>query len=282
MDGLFTLAIVVGAAVGVVLMLLIDTETLAKQLKEARQRAHEMTYRAHTAEAKVTDNNKRARELISQLTKVARQLDGLQEVNGRLREELQQKQTQLTELAKENDHICDRLTRTETDLKHTQQSLEAAKEWREQATHLREENEELETQLETAEAQMGQLRAQVNGTLQQLTETQSLRKQILQGEANLKAAQNEIANVQAQLKKVQNQLTFTRLEGKGDLTLIKGIGPAYAQRLKESGIKTLADLAKANPEHLQEVVQLKSWQNANTQAWIDEALELAAVFDQQA
>jgi hypothetical protein len=51
--------------------------------------------------------------------------------------------------------------------------------------------------------------------------------------------------------------------------------------LKEAGIKTLADLAKADAEHLRNAVQLKSWQNANIQAWIDEALELAAVFDQQ-
>lgn len=159
----------------------------------------------------------------------------------------------------------------EAQVKHLREDLEDAEGWREQASHLLEDKEELEEKLATAESHIRQLEAQVKGTLLQLTETQSLRKQIAAAEADNRG-------LKAQLKETQNQLVYLRLEGKEDLTLIKGIGPAYARRLEGAGIKTLADLALADPTHVGQVVQLKQWQNAEPVKWIAEAKELAAVF----
>lgn len=59
-----------------------------------------------------------------------------------------------------------------------------------------------------------------------------------------------------------------------DLTVINGIGPTFAKRLKAAGIATYQALAKASPEHVKEVAKLQDWQ-ANPEDWIAEAKELA-------
>ena len=164
-----------------------------------------------------------------------------------------------------------KLNLVESQAENLRQDWEDAASWREQASHLLADKEELEQKLATAEAEARRLDAQVKGTLLQLTETQKLRKQIAISEA-------ELRTLKAELKEARDQLIYLRLEGKEDLTLIRGIGPAYARRLEAAGIKTLADLAGAEPENVGQIVQLKEWQNAEPAQWIAEAKGLAAVF----
>lgn len=59
-----------------------------------------------------------------------------------------------------------------------------------------------------------------------------------------------------------------------DLTVINGIGPTFAKRLKAAGITSYQALADASPEHVKEVAKLADWQ-ANPADWIAEAKELA-------
>lgn len=61
-----------------------------------------------------------------------------------------------------------------------------------------------------------------------------------------------------------------------DLKAIHGIGPVFARRLNEAGIKTYADLAAQEPQRLLEIVQAKAWQALDPKAWIDEAGSLAS------
>jgi len=56
-----------------------------------------------------------------------------------------------------------------------------------------------------------------------------------------------------------------------DLTDIKGIGPAYAQRLAELGITTFADLAAADAETLAQQLEARS----GVDDWIAQAKERA-------
>ncbi len=53
-----------------------------------------------------------------------------------------------------------------------------------------------------------------------------------------------------------------------DLALIKGIGPAYARRLNESGINTFARLAETDPDDLQEITGVARW---DPNMWIEQA-----------
>jgi len=58
---------------------------------------------------------------------------------------------------------------------------------------------------------------------------------------------------------------------KDDLTLIRGIGPKFANQLAAAGITTFAALAAATPEQLQEVTNAPTWQKPDYAGWIAEA-----------
>ncbi|GAB4499144.1 MAG: hypothetical protein OHK0052_13680 [Anaerolineales bacterium] len=61
-----------------------------------------------------------------------------------------------------------------------------------------------------------------------------------------------------------------------DFTALYGIGPVFARRLHESGIRTFAQLAETPAETLLQVVQAKNWQKVDPQAWRAEARTRAA------
>ena len=50
-----------------------------------------------------------------------------------------------------------------------------------------------------------------------------------------------------------NEGSFQPANGSDDFMLIRGIGPIYAQRLREAGITTYASLASASDELLEEL-----------------------------
>ncbi len=60
-----------------------------------------------------------------------------------------------------------------------------------------------------------------------------------------------------------------------DLRRIRGIGPVYARRLQEAGVRTFSQLASQSPEALAEVTGVAGG-SAVTRAWIAEARKLAA------
>lgn len=60
-----------------------------------------------------------------------------------------------------------------------------------------------------------------------------------------------------------------------DLTVIRGIGPVYARRLQEAGVRTYADMAAQTPEKVAQIVGLRDWQAASPVEWIAAAQSLA-------
>ncbi len=63
-------------------------------------------------------------------------------------------------------------------------------------------------------------------------------------------------------------------QGANDLTLISGIGPAYARRLNEAGIMTFAQLAELAPEKVRKLAHLGEWQG-DPEGWIRQAKALS-------
>ena len=59
-----------------------------------------------------------------------------------------------------------------------------------------------------------------------------------------------------------------------NLEQISGIGPVYATRLHDAGVRTFAALAATAPERLREIVGLQSWHSADPQHWVEQAREL--------
>jgi predicted flap endonuclease-1-like 5' DNA nuclease len=62
---------------------------------------------------------------------------------------------------------------------------------------------------------------------------------------------------------------------KDDLTRIKGIGPVFAERLRQAGIDSFEALAAASPDALRDAVKAAAWQNVDPESWIDEARQLS-------
>jgi polyhydroxyalkanoate synthase len=62
-----------------------------------------------------------------------------------------------------------------------------------------------------------------------------------------------------------------------NLEAIKGIGPTFAQRLREAGVKSFVDLSNQEPERLREITGLKEWQATDPADWIVEARQLAGL-----
>lgn len=61
-----------------------------------------------------------------------------------------------------------------------------------------------------------------------------------------------------------------------DLTLIDGIGPVFAARLREHGIVTFSRLAETSAAALAEIIQAPAWRQPDFNAWTDEAAARAA------
>lgn len=56
-----------------------------------------------------------------------------------------------------------------------------------------------------------------------------------------------------------------------DLTVIKGIGPTYAKRLRDAGLMTYSDIANASPEQLRDITRAAG---ADPSDWITAARSL--------
>jgi len=63
-----------------------------------------------------------------------------------------------------------------------------------------------------------------------------------------------------------------------DLTRLEGIGPMYAERLRNSGITTFAQLAEADENALATIISAPAWRRINFASWIEQA-RLAAAGD---
>ncbi len=61
-----------------------------------------------------------------------------------------------------------------------------------------------------------------------------------------------------------------------DLILIDGIGPVFADRLRQQGIVTFAGLAQLSEAELAELIQTPAWRRPDFAAWIAEAAQRAA------
>jgi predicted flap endonuclease-1-like 5' DNA nuclease len=99
----------------------------------------------------------------------------------------------------------------------------------------------------------------------------------------LDSAQREIGELKEQLARLSeqtdSQMTAANSE-KADterdrLERIKGIGPAFAQRLRKAGITTFAQLAQLSPERIVEIIHPEPRQAIDPASWIAQAKELA-------
>jgi predicted flap endonuclease-1-like 5' DNA nuclease len=98
----------------------------------------------------------------------------------------------------------------------------------------------------------------------------------------LRQRETELREMRQQLTEADGKTEALRLEYEAyqrshpdTLTVIKGIGPVYQWKLRDAGISTYKQLAKADPEQLRRMLGVKSWQKVNIGAWIEQARDWA-------
>lgn len=244
----------------------LDTEknVLQSELKSANDEIDQLNERLNQVNDHVEELREETQKLESDLQTAAGQ-------NLLMQENLERYNTQLEASRRENQEVCQKLAVAEVELTHLQKDLEETRALEERVELLQTEKDALTAHLLSAEDQIKDLKAQLDGSTQQIAETQMLRKRLVEVETDMKSATSQVEALQQKLTAVQGTLDYT---GKGQLQIIRGIGPTYANRLKEAGIHTLNDLAKAKPEQVKDAIKLKSWQNVNPADWIQEAKAL--------
>ncbi len=112
----------------------------------------------------------------------------------------------------------------------------------------------IQEKLVAAEAEIEQLRIQ-------LADDQQKINRLAAAEAAVAAVFNGASRVEDRLEKIY------------------GIGPTFARRFNNAGIKTFAELSKVPPERAKEIVKAYDWQKIDPESWITQAKKLAAGFN---
>ncbi len=92
--------------------------------------------------------------------------------------------------------------------------------------------------------------------------------------ADLDSARKELEQLRDQLN--HGTLTQDPEQPSGRLETIKGIGPAFAKRLRAAGIATFADLAALTEQQLSDIIDAQAWQRIDPATWLSEAARLSA------
>ena len=120
------------------------------------------------------------------------------------------------------------------------------------------ENRRYEGRLEQALVQQERMEARFAQTVNQFTEADRLRKHLLFATDQLRAARAGSSTSTALPKSpAPSQL---------DVAVIDGIEPVYIERLHDSGIHTISDLASQTPARVAHFAGLSSWEESSQ--WI--------------
>ena len=136
-----------------------------------------------------------------------------------------------------------------------------------------------EGRLEENRLNQERMEAQFSSTVAQFTEIGRLRSRLLFATDQLQQAHANNEILQAQIAEsqmpTQDQDQYTSVSaGSLDLSAIESLEPIYVERLHDSGIHTVADLASQTPARVAHFAGLTSWDESSE--WIAEAKALLA------
>jgi predicted flap endonuclease-1-like 5' DNA nuclease len=141
----------------------------------------------------------------------------------------------------------------------------------ERVDELEAENLRYEGRLEEAATQQARMADQYQQAVNQFTQTERLQKNLIFAASQLREAKLANAAFEAQLAQLLKPAADKESpdQEKLDVGVIGGMDPVYAERLHESGIHTIGDLAKQTPARVAHFVGLPDWDDSA--AWIAEA-----------
>ncbi|MFQ5398492.1 MAG: DUF4332 domain-containing protein [Anaerolineae bacterium] len=274
------LLFVVGFMVGGLLVLIVDTRNLGRRVKAAAAGKQELRERLKQAEQKLAATTEQEQLLRNELAEIKERAESLAAENESLRQapaptefagdtlpaDIPPQDDELNELRLENQQTQAQLEAAQQTIAQLQAELDSVKE---QAMHLQTEKLALENHHKAAAERINRLKSRVANALTQLAQADTLRQRLSQVEEQLQAANAEVSELRKKL--AAGAAGGAAVQAAADVQSINGIGPTYAKRLRDAGVRTIADLAGQTAERLAEIVLLKAWQNADPSAWIAEA-----------
>lgn len=188
------------------------------------------------------------------------------------RNQLRRGNTALREALRDQHDVTDRASE---ELEQTRQNLLRLQD---EADALQAEKQRYEGRLQQAEQEQLRLAMQFQRTVDQFTEVDRLRRNIVfaadrvrEVEAENSALEARFAHGLAPIPENQRSVAADEL----DVSLIGGIEAQYVERLHDSGIHTIGDLARQTPARVAHFVGLPSWDDSA--AWIAEAKARLAI-----
>lgn len=228
-----------------------EYRVLARRLGDVQQEAQLLAQAKEEAEAQVTavsgelaqakDNLRRLGAFVEELEQKVEQLQTQWETAVAERDALQQK---ADALQREHDAACQRLTA----VMETNRRLEADNA---QLEPLRLEKERLAQRLELAEKQAAEWQAKADALVDKATDVQGLYQKVETLEAQLRQSLQKTA------VRTKSAAGIAKSAQLLNLRQIRGIGPAYARRLEEAGIRSIVDLASASLDKVSDAVGLR-------------------------
>ncbi len=131
------------------------------------------------------------------------------------------------------------------------------------------ENLRHEGRLEQARLQQERMEAQFSHTVAQFTQAERLRKHLI-----FAADQLRMAEIPQQTASKSPSAADIESMAERDVAVLESIEPIYVERLHDSGIYTIADLAQQTPARVAHFAGLPSWDES--EQWIAEANALLA------
>jgi len=91
----------------------------------------------------------------------------------------------------------------------------------------------------------------------------------------LREVREQLSAMDAQSDRLRDEFETYQRTHPDDLTVIKGIGPVYQWKLRDAGVNRYKQLAASDPAQLQRMLDVKEWQRANVESWIEQARDWA-------
>jgi predicted flap endonuclease-1-like 5' DNA nuclease len=250
------LIIVVGFLVGMIPAMLLIGFLGGRQVEKHRKEL-KLQY-----ERQVTALRATIQRMMQRIDLLTDERNRLKQSNRGLRESLQDQN-------RATDQANSKLNRNRADLARLQERAEALA-----ADNLRHEG-----RLEESRLNQERMEVQFTNSVAQFAEVERLRSRLLFATNQLQEARTSNQALEDRLANLQpgagEQTQYGTISSDQlDVSVIDGLEPVYVERLHDSGIHTIADLANQTPARVAHFAGLASWDESSE--WIDQAKALLA------
>jgi predicted flap endonuclease-1-like 5' DNA nuclease len=205
------------------------------------------------------------RQITALRTTLQRMMEKFDELIGD-RNQLKRANEALAEAVRDQHEITDLASQELEDAQNNVARLE------QRVDELQADNLRYEGRLEQAEINQQRMAAQTKQVIEQFTQTERLQRNLMFAASQLRESKITYSALEKQLGRKMDPLSSEddlTSPDKLDIGLIDGLAPEYAQRLHESGVHTIGDLAQQTPARVAHFAGLSDWDDSA--AWIAEA-----------